>query len=172
MHRTRLTIVAFLALLALPNAFGSLADERRLRFYHTHTGAHLDVVYYRNGAYQQEALDRLDRFLCDWRNGKDRDIDPGLMDLLWDIQEVSGHHDVFEVISAYRSPETNEMLRGASSGVATNSQHLDGKAIDVRLRGLDTKSLHDTALGLRKGGVGYYAASDFVHIDTGRVRNW
>jgi len=111
-------------------------------------------------------------FLADWRNQKEKDIDPELMDILWQIQKISANNDSFEVISAYRSEETNAMLHSKSSGVARNSQHVLGKAIDVRLRGLDLKRLHDTARELRLGGVGYYPGSDFVHVDTGRVRYW
>jgi len=161
-----------LALLSLPTAFGNIDDARRLQFYHTHTGQQLEITYFRNGDYQPEALDELNRFLSDWRNGKGRAIDPELMDVLWEIKQASGIDGVYEVISAYRSPETNEMLRSRSSGVAKKSQHLEGKAIDVRLRGVDTRTLRDTALQVGRGGVGYYAQSDFVHVDTGRVRSW
>jgi uncharacterized protein YcbK (DUF882 family) len=160
------------ALASLPNAFGNIGGERQLDFYHTHTGKQLSVTYFRNGDYQQEALGELNRFLSDWRNGKGREIDPELLDILWEIQQMTGHRGTYEVISAYRSPETNAMLRSRSSGVAKNSQHLHGKAIDVRLRGLNTRMLRDTALELKRGGVGYYAKSDFVHVDTGRVRSW
>lgn len=172
MHKLYIGLAVFISLLSLPAAFGSMSDARQLRFYHTHTLQELEITYYRDGAYQPDALGRLEHFLSDWRNGKAREIDPELMDILWDIQQLSGHEGVFEVISAYRSPETNEMLRDRSSGVASNSQHVHGKAIDVRLRGFDTRQLRDTALQLKRGGVGYYAQSDFVHVDTGRVRTW
>lgn len=169
----RLTACAMaITLLSLPSAFGNISDARKLKFYHTHTGRQIEVTYFLGGAYQGEALDRLNAFLSDWRNGKGLAIDPELMDILWDIQQVTGNRDTYEVISAYRSPETNAMLRSRSTGVAKDSQHLHGKAIDVRLRGLDTRVLRDTALDLKRGGVGYYAKSDFVHVDTGRVRRW
>lgn len=163
---------ALLLGLALPSAFGYVDDARRLHFHHTHTGESLQVTYYRDGAYQEDALEALDRFLADWRTGEGRKIDRQLFDILWNIQESTPNNGVYEIISAYRSPATNAMLRERSSGVARNSQHLHGKAIDVRLRGLDTRHLRDTALQLRQGGVGYYARSDFVHVDTGRVRSW
>ena len=99
-------------------------------------------------------------------------MDPSVFDVLYEIQQKSGSTGTFEVISAYRSPQTNEMLRSKSGGVAKNSQHLQGKAIDVRLTDLDTAELRDVALSLGLGGVGYYAGSDFVHVDTGRVRRW
>lgn len=99
-------------------------------------------------------------------------MDPALMDILWQIQLKGRHRDTYEVISAYRSPQTNQLLRSRSSGVAKNSQHVPGKAIDVRLRGMDTGKLRDIALELQLGGVGFYRKSDFVHVDTGRVRRW
>lgn len=172
MNRIYAALAVAIALVSLPNAFGNIGGERQLDFYHTHTGENLSVTYFRNGDYQPAALEQLNRFLSDWRNGKGREIDPELLDILWEIQQVTGSRDTYEVISAYRSPETNAMLRSRSSGVAKNSQHLHGKAIDVRLRGVDTRVLRDTALRLGRGGVGYYAKSDFVHVDTGRVRSW
>ena len=172
MIRTCTALSVAFALLILPDAFGNVSEQRRLKLYHTHTHQQVEVTYFRDGDYQQAALDELSRFLSDWRNGEGREIDPELMDILWEIQQVTGNHSTYEVISAYRSPETNAMLRSRSSGVARNSQHLHGKAIDVRLRGLDTRELRDTALELKRGGVGYYASSDFVHVDTGRVRSW
>lgn len=172
MNRKFTALAVLFTLLTLPSAFGNISDARKLKFYHTHTGDVIEVTYYSNGAYQDKALDRLNGFLSDWRNGHGRAMDPELMDILWEIQQATGNRDTYEVISAYRSPETNAMLRSRSSGVARNSQHLHGKAIDVRLRGVDTRVLRDTALELKRGGVGYYAKSDFVHVDTGRVRSW
>jgi uncharacterized protein YcbK (DUF882 family) len=143
-----------------------------LRFFHTHTGDSLDVVYYQQGEYSPQAFADIRVFLADWRDGKQHDLDPQLMDVLWHIQQATGSTDTWEVISAYRSPETNKMLRSKSRDVARKSQHLTGKAIDVRLRGLDLEVLRDTARTLKLGGVGYYAGSNFVHVDTGRVRYW
>jgi len=99
-------------------------------------------------------------------------IDPALLDLLYDLQAAVGSHGRYEVISAYRSPQTNQMLRSRSSGVALKSQHMAGKAIDVRLRDVPLKRLRDTAIEMQRGGVGYYPESDFVHLDTARVRRW
>ncbi len=151
---------------------GNTGGERALKFFHTHTGDSLQVVYFRQGEYDPDALAELRVFLADWRDGRQHDLDPQLMDILWQIQQATGSIDTWEVISAYRSPQTNEMLRSRSKGVARKSQHLLGNAIDVRLRGLDLAVLHDTAKTLKLGGVGYYAGSDFVHVDTGRVRYW
>lgn len=169
----RFTILAALfAMLLLPSLLGASGDARTLSFYHTHTGESLKVTYFEDGAYRPDGMARIRHYLADWRNGQEQDIDPGLMDILWQIQLKARHSDTFEVISAYRSPETNALLRGRSQGVAKNSQHIPGKAIDVRLRGMDTAQLRDVALALAMGGVGYYRKSDFIHVDTGRVRSW
>ena len=151
---------------------GNTGGERALKFFHTHTGDSLQVVYYRQGDYDPAAMQKLRVFLADWRDGKQHDFDPHLMDVLWQIQQATGSVSTWEVISAYRSPETNEMLRSKSSGVARNSQHLMGTAVDVRLRDLELAMLRDAAKNLKLGGVGYYPGSDFVHVDTGRVRYW
>lgn len=149
-------------------------NERELSFYHTHTGETLNVVYWRNGDYVDSALDEINVFLSDFRTGDQADMDPALLDIIYDVRESLGSDGRYQIISAYRSPKTNEMLRGrsAKSGVAKNSQHVVGKAIDVRLEGVKTADLRDAALRLQRGGVGYYEASDFVHMDTGRVRHW
>lgn len=148
--------------------------ERELSFYHTHTGKRLDVVYWQDGAYVDSALEEINAFLSDFRTGEQTEMDPALLDIIYDVRESLGGEGTYQIISAYRSPSTNEMLRGGStsSGVAKNSQHLLGKAIDVRLEGVKTADLRDAAIRLQRGGVGYYQASDFVHMDTGRVRRW
>lgn len=159
-------------LVAVNGLSGDTGGERMLKFHHTHTGKNLDIVYYRQGEYDTEAMAMLRVFLADWRDGQQHDLDPQLMDILWHIQQGTGSTGTWEVISAYRSPETNAKLRKRSDGVARKSQHLLGKAIDVRLRDLDLEVLRDTAKTLKLGGVGYYAGSNFVHVDTGRVRYW
>jgi uncharacterized protein YcbK (DUF882 family) len=148
------------------------ADARQLSFYHTHTRRSISVVYYQNGEYVESALDEINRFLKDFRTGDVTEINPQLLDLLHDVRNELGSDQAFEVISAYRSPRTNEMLRSTTSGVAKKSQHLEGNAIDVRLRGVRTKTLRETALRMERGGVGYYPQSDFVHMDMGPVRQW
>jgi len=150
------------------------ADQRSLSFHHTHTNERLEVVYWKDGEYVDSALQEINRFLSDFRTGDIADIDPSLLDLIYDVRAALGSDGTYQIISAYRSPKTNEMLRGrsASSGVAKKSQHILGKAIDVRLEGVPTAKLRDTAIRLQRGGVGYYEASDFVHMDTGRVRRW
>ncbi len=145
---------------------------RNLSFYHTHTKEELSVTYYSNGAYDNEALAELNHFMRDFRTRGVTEMDPAVFDILFDIQKDSGSTGVYQIISAYRSPATNEMLRSSTSGVAKDSQHLLGKAIDVRLTDLDTAKLRDVAISLERGGVGYYRESDFVHVDTGLVRQW
>ncbi len=161
-----------LASLIPPLRRAGAVDERRLKFFHTHTGKRLDVVYKRNGKYVPEARSDINAFLFDFRTGVSTEMDPHLLDLIHDLREALGSEGTYEVISAYRSPETNEILRGRSSSVAKNSLHLQGKAIDIRLTGVELTKLRDTAIALQRGGVGYYASSNFVHIDTGRVRRW
>lgn len=173
----RATIALALAALAVtasvtPPQPVRAADARQLSFYHTHTRLSLDVVYYQNGDYDQSALDRINRFLKDFRTGDVEEINPGLLDLLHDVRNELDSDAAFEVISAYRSPKTNEMLRQTTTGVAKNSRHTMGDAIDVRLRGVRTGKLRDTALRMERGGVGYYPKSDFVHMDMGPVRAW
>lgn len=168
----RFTAVVAMILIAPTLAQEPANEERRLSFYHTHTAETLTVTYFKNDEYVTSALNELNDFLGDFRTGEAIDMDPAVFDILYEIQQVSGSSGTFQVISAYRSPATNDMLRGNSGGVAKNSQHLLGKAIDVRLTDLDTADLRDVALSLGRGGVGYYFESDFVHVDTGRVRQW
>ncbi len=158
--------------LMLPLERAGAMHERRLAFYHTHTGKRLDVVYKRNGEFVPEALSVINTFLSDFRTGDVAEMDPHLLDLIYDLREALGSEGTYEVISAYRSPATNDMLRQRSGGVAKNSQHLLGKAIDVRLGDVDLTKLRDTAIAMQRGGVGYYASPNFAHIDTGRVRRW
>jgi uncharacterized protein YcbK (DUF882 family) len=169
-----LTLALPVATLSAASQQMRMGDERRLSFYHTHTGKRLDIVYSRNGEYIPSALNEINHFLFDFRTGDRAEMDPELLDLIYDVRETLGSDSTYQVVSAYRSPKTNEMLRGRSknTGVARNSQHLLGKAIDVRLEGVKTSTLRDTAIALQRGGVGYYEASDFVHMDTGRVRRW
>ncbi len=159
-------------LLPLRRVDAAVEDERELQFFHTHTHKRLNVVYKRRDEYVPAALNEINAFLSDFRTGDIFDIDTQLLDLIYDIREALGSKGTYEVISAYRSPKTNEMLRSRSSGIAKNSQHLLGKAVDVRLTDVKLTKLRDIALSMQRGGVGYYASSNFVHIDTGRVRRW
>lgn len=166
------SVVGISAATAVPFRSVFASQQRDLAFYHTHTRKKLSIVYVANGKYIVPALDRINDFLADFRTGGIKRIDPRLLDLIHDIRESLGSEGTYEVISAYRSPETNAMLRAKSSGVAKRSQHLLGNAIDVRLSDVKTSELRDAALAMKRGGVGYYKDSDFVHIDIGRVRRW
>ncbi|MGO9539203.1 MAG: YcbK family protein [Terriglobales bacterium] len=149
--------------------------EYRLRFYHTHTGERLDVVYRRGDQYIPEALDELDHFLRDHRTGDVRHFDPRLFDLLHDLTaSLDDSGGEIDVICGYRTPWSNEFLRTRNphTGVAEHSLHMQAEAIDIRLPGIPTSELRDAALRLHRGGVGYYRISDFVHVDVGRVRRW
>lgn len=158
--------------LLMPVKHAFAVEEKRLSFYHTHTGETLDVTFARGDKFVQSALQEVNDFLSDFRTGDVIEMDPELLNLIYDIRESLGSNGRYEVISAYRSPKTNDMLRSRGSGVAKNSQHLLGKAIDVRLEDVELPKLRDAALAQKRGGVGYYAKSNFVHIDTGRVRRW
>jgi uncharacterized protein YcbK (DUF882 family) len=161
-------------MLALSKKTVASTPPRSLSFEHLHTGETLSLVYAVGDRYVSAALDTVRHFLRDFRNGATHDIDPGLLDQLHALAAATATRTPFQVISGYRSPATNEMLRRAGHGVATGSLHLQGQAIDIRLADVDLANLRDAALSLRAGGVGYYpsADSDFVHIDTGRVRRW
>jgi uncharacterized protein YcbK (DUF882 family) len=163
-----------LIVLAFGLASSQTHDIRSLSFHHTHTDRQLTVVYYRDGSYDSTALAQVDDYLKDFRNGQGHPIDPALLDVLFEIKTRTSTQSPFEVISAYRSPQTNEMLRNASmhTGVAKDSMHMRGQAIDVRLADVPLERLRSVALQLRRGGVGFYPASDFVHVDTGRIRYW
>jgi uncharacterized protein YcbK (DUF882 family) len=145
---------------------------RCLSFVHTHTGETLKAVYFQDGCYQAGCLAQVDHLLRDFRTGDVHRIDPALLDILFELQSLANRDGPFEVISGYRSPATNAMLHRRSEGVALHSMHLEGRAIDVRLSGYPTHELATQARALGRGGVGYYARSDFVHVDTGRVRFW
>jgi uncharacterized protein YcbK (DUF882 family) len=148
------------------------ASRKVLRFVHTHTGETLTAAYCDGGVYDAACLHAVNHLLRDFRNGEMHVIDPGLLDILYELQQRAGRDATYEIISGYRSPATNAMLHRRSSGVAEHSQHLLGKAIDVRLSGFPTNELGEHARAIARGGVGFYAQSDFVHIDTGRVRFW
>jgi len=145
---------------------------RRISLENLHTDERLHIEYCRDGVYVPDALSAIEGLLRDFRTGERHRIDPLLMDYLTDVAHRAGVDPVFGVISGYRSPRTNASLRERSAGVAQHSLHMDGRAIDVRLTGVDCASLAAHALNLQRGGVGYYRASDFVHLDTGTFRTW
>jgi uncharacterized protein YcbK (DUF882 family) len=150
-------------------------DIRALAFHNTHTNERIESVYSVAGQYQESGLTAIDWILRDHRTGDVARIDPTLLDLLYLLKEQAagaGSPAVYEVISGYRSPRSNQMLRLRSGAVARHSLHLKGMAADVRLAGVPLRALHAAALGLERGGVGYYPGDDFLHVDTGRVRAW
>jgi uncharacterized protein YcbK (DUF882 family) len=161
-------------MLCLPRRACAAAEPRSLRFEHTHTGESLALTYAAGDRYLAGALDRVRYFLRDFRNGDTHAIDPGLLDQLHLLAAATATRAPFQVISGYRSPATNAMLHREGHAVAAHSLHLQGQAIDIRLTDIALADLHEAALSLRAGGVGYYPSSesDFVHIDTGRMRRW
>jgi uncharacterized protein YcbK (DUF882 family) len=148
------------------------APERKLGFYNIHTGEQLNTAYWADGAYQPEGLQEIYHLLRDYRSDDVRSIDTGLLNLLYLLAASLDTKERFHVISGYRSPATNAMLAKKSSGVAKHSLHMDGLAIDIRVPGRNLADVHRAAIAMSGGGVGYYPASDFVHVDVGRVRTW
>jgi uncharacterized protein YcbK (DUF882 family) len=152
----------------------AVKNQRALSFLHTHTGEQMSVVYKVGDKFLHNSMASIAHLMRDFRSGDVHPMDPELLDVLWQVQRNLKNHNAFEIISAYRSPKTNGMLRSrsANTGVAKNSMHLTGQAVDIRLPGSALSDVRDAALELKRGGVGYYAHSDFVHLDTGRVRHW
>jgi len=150
------------------------APVRKIALHNLHTEERLETVYYEDGRYIPEAMYDLKRVLRDFRNGEQHEIDASLIDLLDTLRARTGTRQSFQVISGYRSPSTNAMLHeeGEHSGVAVHSLHMQGEAIDIRLADVALDHLRNAAFGLQRGGVGYYPASDFVHVDVGDVRHW
>jgi uncharacterized protein YcbK (DUF882 family) len=145
----------------------------RLHFFHTHTGERLDIVYRHGDAYDPDALAQLNHYLRDHRTGDVHTYDPRVFDLLRDLTIALRRPDAeIDVVCGYRTPWSNEYLRAHGHGVAQHSLHMQAMAIDIRIPGVPTSEVRDTALRLQRGGVGYYQTSDFVHVDVGRVRRW
>ena len=147
-------------------------SKRTLSLYNTHTQENLKAVYWSEDQYLPDALESINHILRDHRNGKTKDIDKGLLNLLYRINLNIKYCKSFHIISGYRSPETNDYLRRRSRGVAQRSLHLTGQAADIRIPGCQLSYLRDVSRKLKAGGVGYYPSSNFVHVDTGRVRYW
>ena len=178
-RRGFLTSIAGVAMsLASPGAIASAVPspasrhDRELSFYNTHTGEKLSATFWSDGKYLDDGIEEISWILRDHRANIASPIDQKLLDLLHQLQVKVEHQAEFHVISGYRSPATNKMLNKRSSGVAKRSYHMLGKAIDVRLPGFDTSKLHNAAISLKGGGVGYYSSSNFIHLDVGRIRYW
>jgi len=149
------------------------SQEHLLLLYNTHTGERINILYRRGEKYIPGALEKLDYFLRDHRTGDIRHFDPHLYDILSDLTAAVGRPGAeIDIVCGYRTPSTNESLRARTAGVAKNSLHIQAQAIDLRMPGVDTLTLRRAALALARGGVGYYPHSDFIHVDTGRVREW
>ena len=155
-------------------AVGARDAQQRcsLELKNLHTGEVLKVAFDRDAGPAAEDLRKLQHLLRDYRVDEEHAMDPALYGLLCDLAEAAGYPARYEVISGYRSPRTNKKLHDAGHQVAEHSQHMEGHAIDVRLVGCDLVRFRDIALQARRGGVGYYPGSKFVHVDTGRVRTW
>jgi len=149
-----------------------LVVERDIAFTHRHTGETLRTVYYANGRYIPSALDEVNWLLRDFRINEVKEIDPQLLDLLYAVRQRLESNEAFEVYSGYRSPETNARLRMEGWGVARNSLHMQGMAIDIGLPGSTSRHIANCALSLQRGGVGTYRRGTFVHLDVGEVRTW
>ena len=174
----RLILAAAMALTVLlpPSIVPATANEpdRTLWFHHTHTGETAQFTFKRNGQYDKAVLKKMNVFLADWRTKEPTNMDPALFDLLWQIYQAVDGKQPINIVSSYRAPATNKMLRAKSSGVAENSQHMKGKAMDIFIPGVNLSLLRSTAMKFQVGGVGFYptSGSPFVHVDTGSVRAW
>jgi len=162
------TTVARPVLAAMPRIQGA----RALSFHNMHTDERLHVTYWKDGKYDRVAWQKINHILRDHYSGDVHPMSVRLMDLLYDLQHKMKHEGTVEVVSGYRSPKTNLMLASYTDGVAKNSYHLKGMAIDLRMPGAPLSRIYRTALGMRRGGVGYYPESEFVHVDVGPVRTW
>ncbi|MCY0096548.1 DUF882 domain-containing protein [Hoeflea ulvae] len=180
-HRAALFAALRICLLALIAASAGLAatvsasaETRSLKLYYIHTKEKAEIVFKRNGKYDQAGLNKLNRFLRDWRRNEPTKMDPRLFDLVWEVYNRVGGRDYINVISAYRSPATNDMLRRTRGGQAKKSQHMVGKAMDFYIPGVKLSTLRSAAMKIQGGGVGYYpkSGSPFVHLDVASVRAW
>jgi uncharacterized protein YcbK (DUF882 family) len=175
-------VAALVGVAALPsNALASIPKfrigsvrkpARFLAFDNLHTGETIKLTYWEKGRYIKGALSEINHILRDHRTGDVKRIDTALLDKLFLLHNKLGSRNAFQVISGYRSPKSNAMMHGNSSGVAKKSMHMEGRAIDIRLSDVALSHLHNAALALNSGGVGYYPESQFVHIDTGKIRHW
>ena len=159
------------AVAAGPHLLRAETPERSLALYNLHTSEKLKVVYWAEGEYLAESLSAINRHLRDHRTGSIHDIDRRLLDLLWQVRTKLDTTEPFQIISGYRSPQTNAMLHSRSEGVATHSLHMDGMAADIAVPGRSLELIRKVAVAMKSGGVGYYP-SQFVHLDVGRVRTW
>ncbi len=170
------TLTAALLIAASSNMQTAVAngDTRTVSFRNAHTGEELTVTFKRNGRYDEAALKQLNWFMRDWRKEQQVEMDPQLFDLVWETNRAVGGTQAIEVVCGYRSPETNAMLRQRSNGVAENSNHTRGLALDFFIPGVPLEKIREVGLRMQRGGVGFYpsSGSPFVHLDTGSIRHW
>ena len=149
-----------------------LTSPRTLTLLNVNSSEQLTVTYWSDGAYKRDALNKLNHFLRDSKTADQTEMDPLLFDVLWHTMQLTGYGGSVEVLSAFRSPETNAWLASVSRGVARDSQHMNGNAMDIRFPGVPVFKIRQAARSLQMGGVGFYPRSGFVHLDTGPVRYW
>lgn len=157
---------------ALASAYGSVSDVRELHFYNVSTHEDLKVIYWKEGWYIPEALAEINHIFRDFRTGKVKAINKELLDLLFKVRKQINVDKPFHIISGYRSPGSNAILRKYNKNVAKNSLHMYGKAVDIRVPGFSLRTLRREAMNLGKGGVGYYPHAKSIHVDIGEVRYW
>ncbi len=150
----------------------AFSGARRISFRNSHTGEIFSGVYRVGDKYLPDAFDRINVVLRDFRSNELFPIDPRVIDIIYNVHQMTRQSEPYEVLSGYRCPKTNKSLRSQSEGVAKNSLHMTGQAIDLRLPGFETKEIRNLAIALKAGGVGYYSKSNFVHMDSGDVRTW
>lgn len=166
------TAMAAGAVVAMPDLGNAALPRKRLYLYDAHSSAEIDEEFWVDGWYNPDVVDKFNNFMKDRRSGEVRQMDPGLLDILHALQNVTGRREPIHLLCGYRSRTTNAMLARRSRGVARNSLHIAGRASDIYMPGLNLSSLRDNAKGLSAGGVGYYPRSGFVHVDTGPIRYW
>jgi uncharacterized protein YcbK (DUF882 family) len=149
-----------------------LTSPRTLSMVNVNTNEQISVTYWSDGAYKRDALNKLNHFLRDSQSGEQTEMDPLVLDVLWHTMQLTGFNGTVEVLSAFRSPEHNAWLASVSRGVARDSQHMNGNAMDIRFPGVPVFKIRQAARSLQMGGVGFYPRSGFVHLDTGPVRYW
>lgn len=166
-------VIAGLAALSVPDICSAkVAAKRTISLYHVRAQKELTLTYARGNSYDPKAMAKIASFLRDYQTGQIHRIDPGLLDILWTVQQEMGCKGPYKVVSAFRSPQTNRKLRRIKSGVAGHSLHMQGKAIDISLPGARLNQIRQCAISMQTGGVGYYPKSDFVHLDSGIYRTW
>jgi uncharacterized protein YcbK (DUF882 family) len=168
-------VAALLSSIVVPSSTETAAangDTRTLNLYHSHTGESIQATFRVNGSYDPAVLEKLNWFLRDWRNNDRTRMDPRLFDVIWEAYRTAGATQPIVIVSAYRSPQTNAMLRRRSQGVAEHSQHILGRAMDTTMPGMPMERIREIGMRLQRGGVGWYPSSNFVHLDVGSVRAW